>query len=217
MQKEKYLEIIDALLEEAEEVENSQFRPRIAGAQSHVNQQLLHRWWGKVKSLYFQLGSAAEPWRETLSTDPEKNTLVHFHKVLGVLEAVRYEIEHDHLDSYTQIIRAETLTDLLEQAEHLLEKGYFLAAGVIGRAVLEEHLRNICEILGCMPEKAKPTLSDFNSELYKVKHYPKTRMKHIDTLASIGNDAAHNKPELKVGDVEMFIRDLPGILDSTGT
>jgi hypothetical protein len=41
-------------------------------------------------------------------------------------------------------------------------------------------------------------------------------MKQIDVLASIGNDAAHNNPNLDSSDVKKLLADLPEVIDSTG-
>lgn len=136
-------------------------------------------------------------------------------KIHGTIIAIKHELENNHLQVFDEIVRGETLTDLLEQAEYLLEKGYYLAAGVIGRAVLEEHLKELCKLLNLETKKNKPTINDYNIALYKAEHYIKTRMKEIDTLASIGNDAAHNKEDLTKEDVKKLISEIPGILDST--
>jgi hypothetical protein len=120
------------------------------------------------------------------------------------------------LQIITQLVKAETLADLLDQAEHLYESGYHLAAGVIGRAVLEEHLRTTCFNLNCSPTKKRPTINDFNQALYGIQYHSKIKMKQADTLAAIGNDAAHNNPEMDSSDVKTLLTDLPEIIDSTG-
>jgi hypothetical protein len=120
------------------------------------------------------------------------------------------------LQTITQLVKAETLADLLDQAEHLYESGYHLAAGVIGRAVLEEHLRTTCFNLNCSPTKKRPTINDFNQALDGIQYYSKIKMKQVDTLEAIGNDAAHNNPEMDSSDVKTLLTDLPEIIDSTG-
>lgn len=182
---------------------------------TYVDLQKLHKWWGKVKSFGHQLGQAAQPWKENLSTDPAVNQTIFVYRVLGTIEAIEYELKNDLLITVTGLVKAETLADLLDQAEHLFENGYFLAAGVLGRAVLEEHLRTTCENLECTHSKQRPTLNDFNQELYKADHYSKTMMKQIDMLATIGNDAAHNKPGLDSKDVKKLLTDLPSVIEST--
>lgn len=213
--KDKLLKINEELIKEAKAVVASQFKPVMIGAPICVDLQLLHKWWGKVKSFGYQLGTAAKPWQEMFSTDPERNTLAFAKRVLGTLEAIRHELENDHLETVTQLVKAETLADLLDQAEHLFESEYHLAAGVIGRAVLEEHLRTTCDTLSCSPPKKRPTISDFNQALYGIQHYSKIKMKQIDVLASIGNDAAHNNPKLDSADVKKMLADLPEVIDST--
>lgn len=214
--KEKYIRIAAELIEEGNRVIGTKFNTQVIGAPTFVELQALHRWWGKVKSLAHQLGVAARPWQKTLSTDPERNTLAFAMQIVGTLEAIKHELEHDHLESFTNLVRAETLTDLIEQAEHLFDSGYHLAAGVIGRAILEEHLRTTCETIGCLPAKPRATINDFNQALYGAQHYTKIKMKQIETLTTIGNDAAHNAPMLNAADVRKLLADLPEIIDSTG-
>jgi hypothetical protein len=110
------------------------------------------------------------------------------------------------------LVRAEAFESLLEQADYLLASGYALAAGVLGRAVLEEHLRKWCEVKGCRPAKDKPTINDYNSELYKAKHLNLSQMKHVESLAAVGNEAAHNKPTLTADGVERLLRDVRELL-----
>ena len=180
-----------------------------------VDLQLFHKWWGKIKSFGYQLGEAAKPWQEIFSSNPN-NSLGSVKVLLGSLESIRHELENDYLQTITQLVKAETLADLLDQSEHLYESGYHLAAGVIGRAVLEEHLRTTCSNLNCIPTKKRPTINDYNQALYGIQHYSKIKMKQIDTLAAIGNDAAHNKPEMDSSDIKKLLTDLPETIDSIG-
>jgi hypothetical protein len=214
-QKEKLIRVNQELINEGNEVIETQFRVDIIGSPTYVDSRTLYKWWGKVKSFNYQLGTAAKPWQEVLTSEPERNTLIFVTQVLGTLEAIKHELENDHLDTLTQLIRAKTMADLLEQGQHLFDNAYYLAAGVIGRAVLEEHLRNLCEDLKCYPTKDRPTINDYNMELYKKEHYSKTKMKHIDVLASIGNNAAHNLPELDASEVKKLLSEIPEIIEST--
>lgn len=213
--KSKLLGINDGLIAEGCEVVASKFNTSEYGDPTFVDLQSLYKWWGKVKSFHHQLGSAAKPWQETLTTDPQRNELTFAKIVLATLEAIKHELENDHLDTFTTLVRAETLADLLDQSQHLFEKGYYLAAGVIGRAVLEEHLRTTCDTLGCMPDKERPTINDFNQSLYSIQHYSKIKMKQIEALTAIGNDAAHNKSSLESTDVKKLLADLPEVIEST--
>lgn len=214
--KDRLLKISIDLIVEAKGVIASQFNTGVIGSPTFVDLQTFHRWWGKVKSFGHQLGPAAKPWQKIISTDPERSTLAFAMSVLGTLEAIQYEIENDHFETFTKLVKAETFADLLDQAEHLFGEGYHLAAGVLGRAVLEEHLRTVCNIMGYSPPKKRPTIADYNQALYGKNHYSKVRMKQVDMLAAIGNDAAHNSPNLAATDVRKLLGDLPELLETTG-
>jgi len=180
-----------------------------------VNIEPLYLWLGNISSFKYQLGNSGKPWLEVLnSTDQYDNSAIHVKKLLDTLSSIKSEIENNHLASFNQIVQSETLIDLLEQAEHLLSKNYFLAAGVIGRAILEQSLRDSCKANNINIEKDKPTLNDFNIGLYKSEVYNKSKMKLIDSLISIGNDAAHNIEGLTKRDVKRLILELPSIIDT---
>lgn len=127
--------------------------------------------------------------------------------MIGALRSLREAVDDDLLVTIDALITAEALGDLIEQAEYLLNEGFFLAAGVLGRAVLEEHLRKWCGRLGCMPTTGASSLNKFNAALYDAQAITKTEMMHVQAMAAVGNDAAHNTPTLKRDDVERMIPD----------
>jgi hypothetical protein len=103
---------------------------------------------------------------------------------------------------FEDIVFAEAFSNLIEQAEYLLDKGHYLAAGVLFRAVLEEKLRRLTETHGLILNKERPTISDFNQALYKANIYDKIILKNVDAMTVIGNEAAHNTGQLQMADVE---------------
>lgn len=168
------------------------------------------KWRGGCLNLLRVLGASADPWREGFKR--KENTTTVGTVMLGTLESIKAAIEQDLLFTVESLVMAEALSDLLEQAEHLSSKSYFLASGVLGRAVLEEHLRKWCDRVGSTPSKAKPTLNDFNTALRGHNHFTLAESKHVEAMAAIGNDAAHNKPTLKKEDVQRLIPDVSRFL-----
>ncbi len=82
---------------------------------------------------------------------------------------------------------------------------------------LFKHYRNEMSIPdhnNCQPTKQRPTINDYNTILYKAKVDDKIMFKNVDSMAAIGNDAAHNNPDLKKEDVESerLLRDLNSFL-----
>jgi len=102
---------------------------------------------------------------------------------------------------------------LIEEGEKVVTtkwqpQGYIIASGVILRAVLEERLKLLCDRNLCVPAKQRPTIVDYNTELYKKLVYDKLTMKLVESMAAVGNDAAHTNPQLSKDDVGRFKRDL---------
>ncbi len=174
----------------------------------YLDAESFSKWVAKCAHLAVLLAEHATPWRSTLLSAGE-NSLVNANCLLGTLRAIHDTLKAGLLIRLDQLVRAETFSDLLDQADYLLSEGYFLAAGVLGRAVLEEHLRRWCATAGCTPPgKDRPTLSNYNATLYNAKHIDKATMKHVDALTAIGNDAAHNATGLQKVHVERLLRDV---------
>jgi len=133
-------------------------------------------------------------------------------RFFGKLEALKEAIDDDLLVKVDDLVFADAFGSLLEQANELLEKQFTLAAGVLGRAVLEEHLRKLCERHACLPPD-RPTINDLNQALYKGGHLLKPAMQHVTAMASAGNHCAHNnQPELSAAEVRKFVDDVQQFL-----
>jgi hypothetical protein len=167
-----------------------------------VDLQMFQKWRTSCKLLLSQLGSFATPWADNLGRDSAKNNRSTVRVMLGALESISENIIAGRLIRFEDIVFAEAFSNLIEQAEYLLSKGYYLAAGVLFRAVLEEKLRRLCDTHNQVVEKQRPTIADYNQALYKATAYDKITFKNVDTMATIGNEAAHNKDGLVAADIE---------------
>lgn len=172
----------------------------------------LRRWSNDLILFNSIAGDIVKPWKDRLKHNGTVIMISEVEKPLAALETIKYAIGNDLLMKFSELIYAEALSDLFEQGKNLLAQGYFLAAGVIFRAVLEERLRKLCTKNKCTPKKKHATINDLNIALYKCTPsvYNKSMMQNITSLASIGNDAAHNKPSLLEKDVERLEN---GVLD----
>jgi|KBSMisStandDraft_5_1062788.scaffolds.fasta_scaffold227373_2 hypothetical protein len=160
---------------------------------SYVELEVFNKWKSNCNVLINILGDMASPWRETF-IGSKGNALTNATSMLGALKSMKDTIDKGYLIRIEDLVFAEAFANLIEQSEYLFDQNYFLAAGVIARAVLEEKLRNLCFYQNVIFVKPMPTLSDYNNELYKAKFYDKIEFKNIDHLISIGNNAAHNQP-----------------------
>jgi len=204
---------LDKLIAEGEALLATKFTIRTSSItqEDFVPIDPFQRWRGNCRVLQTKLGRALEPWKKTILADTPNNA-VEVMALLGTVRSIKDAIEGGHLISFAELVVAEAFSNLLDQAEYLLSKGFWLAAGVLGRAVLEEELRALAQTAGCLPNKDRPTLNDLNSALYKNEVYDKLEFKLIDTLAAIGNDCAHNRPSASEDRAKHFLEQLVVLL-----
>ncbi len=206
---------VEELISEGQEVSEKKFPLRgnygANGPPIYVDLELFSKWIAKCHHLAELLGEHATPWKSVLLSDAQNSHAAAL-CLLGTLQAIRDTLRGGLLIRLDQLVRAETFSDLLDQADYLLAETYVVAAGVLGRAVLEEHLRRWCATAGCTLARDRPTLAHYNMALYNAKHIDKPTMKHVEALIAIGNDAAHNVRDLQKADVERLLRDVRELL-----
>lgn len=204
--------MVDSLIGEGEKLASTGQRRQTSSFTStiFVDGQSYSKWVAGCRNLMRILGESGSAWNRVFD-DRDDLKLADTKRKLGTLQAIKEAVEQDLLITIQELVMAEAFSDLLAQADYLLSEGYFLAAGVLGRAVLEEHLRNCCGNAGCVPSKAKPTLNDFKQELQKANKLNKIESSHVDAMVAVGNAAAHNQ-SLDKDDVERMIGDVKGFL-----
>ncbi len=131
----------------------------------------------------------------------------YFGEPVSIIQAAKNDYENGYLFDTRTLIEAEVFDDFLEQSEHLLSQGYFLASAVIAGCVLEDALRKLCD-KNSITLPAKATIEPMNIELAKAGIYNKLWQKKITALADLRNKAAHNLGGFTDKDVEDMIRDV---------
>ena len=117
--------------------------------------------------------------------------------LVGVIEALKADIEAGYVDSLRVLVHAELFADFIEMSEHLLAEGYKDAAAVIGGSSLESHLRQLCVKNGLSVTQAsakgiRPKKADtLNSELAGASVYSKLDQKSVTSWLDLRNKAAH--------------------------
>ncbi len=125
--------------------------------------------------------------------------------IKGVLEAAHTDYLQGFMADHKLLISAEVFSDLLVQAEVLLDHDYKDAAAVIIRAILEDGLRKLCEAHKIETGK-RDTIQQMNEKLYKEGAYSALQLKEITAKAEIGNCAAHGRfDQYKKDDVAAFL------------
>lgn len=117
------------------------------------------------------------------------------HTARGVLESACYLLKSGRLSSFVQGIRAETVTDLLDQAECLADQNYLVAATVVAGGALETFLHFTCtknrlewQGHGSI-EKYKDAMARARKEGTEI--ISATDEKNVTAWGGMRNDAAH--------------------------
>lgn len=119
------------------------------------------------------------------------------HALMGVVEALKTDIEAGYLATLRELVHAELFADFLDMASHLLDEGYKDAAAVIGGSSLESHLRLLCvknniPVTTTSASSPRPKKADaLNSELAEASVYSKLDQKSVTSWLDLRNKAAH--------------------------
>ena len=115
---------------------------------------------------------------------------------IGILRALRADIDDDWLEGVAELLHAETFSDLLDQATELLTKQYKDAAAVIAGSALESHIRLLCVKFNVSTQlpTGQPKKADvMNADLVKASAYNTLQQKAVTALLGIRNSAAHGQ------------------------
>jgi hypothetical protein len=118
--------------------------------------------------------------------------------VVGILTALRADMASGWMRSLAETVRAETLSDALNQAMDLCEKGYIARAAVVAGTASESHLRLLAMKSGVdivLPSSAPKKADPLNADLVKAGSYATIQQKSVTAWLSIRNAAAHGDQE----------------------
>jgi hypothetical protein len=163
--QEKVEQLLADLLTEGEAVLKTKWQQRgnwVSGPPSYVDLASFSPWRARCKLLASLLGRAGKCWESEL-TAGWPNKLENAISTQSILSAVKSAVTAGLLLEMEDLILAGAFANLVEQADYLLRQGYYLASGVVLRAVLEERLRRLVDSNGVALSKPRPTLNDYNT------------------------------------------------------
>lgn len=137
-----------------------------------------------------------------LASSIEKDPNLSLHT--GTLESARAivaaahdQVQNGRLGSFVDSIRADTVSELLDQADYLASKNWLAAATVLGGAALETHLRYLCE-KNAIIWNGSGSISSYDQAISterksgRITIYDKNDSKQIVAWGGLRNDAAHD-------------------------
>ena len=117
------------------------------------------------------------------------------------MEAVQEDIQQGYIEKVRQLIRAELLSDLFDQAAHLLETGYTAPAASLAGAALENGLRSIAAA-NEIEVRQGDNLQSLNGKIADKEVYSRLVQKKVSVWIDVRNYADHGHfEELKEQDV----------------
>lgn len=139
----------------------------------------------------------------------------NFSAQIAIVEAIPQGLEFEKI-KLSQLLARDLLTDELNQAGELLDKGFIECAGMLAGVALERQLKVICDnSIPLVVYSDKDTLGDLNNKL-KTIYIDPSDYSRIDALRITRNRCSHDpgtKPPLKK-DVETMIIDTENFIKS---
>ena len=127
-------------------------------------------------------------------------------RIVGILSGGLDDLNNGFLASQENLVAGEVFDSVLEEAFHLLGKGYKDPAAVLARVVVEDALRRMCREAG-MEENGRA--SQMNEFLRESGSYGKPMWRRVQVWLDIGNSAAHGQfDEYSSDDVRHMIEDV---------
>ena len=197
--KEKIITRIDQLLEKAQAVLHTRGIGPLGG--QTLDTIKFSEWKSGAESFIVNLLGKEHIYYQNFEEVSDQHSS-HVNTGIGILRAIREEVEAGYLIDVKLLISAEIFTDFLEMALHLLEAGYKDPAASLIGAVLEDGLRRISEKHG-LTVKSKEDISSLNKKIADKSIINRLVQKKIQVWADIRNNADHGKfNEYKIEDVQ---------------
>ena len=117
-------------------------------------------------------------------------------RVLGVVAALRKDVETGYTQSLVEQVHADVFADYLEMASELQNSGYKDAAGVIAGSTLEEHLRKLAtksQVSTTSPSSGAPAKASKINGLKAASLYNQLQHRQVQAWLDVRNSAAHGE------------------------
>lgn len=188
--KDRVLERLDALIKKGEEVRKTH-KPNPPGVLGPtLSSERFSEWKTASQSFLKRVLGEDDTYFRNFLDEVESGYTAHLSKGMGILKAVKDDIEGGYLFKVESLISAEIFDNFLEQAEYLLREGYKDPAAVLIGGVLESSLETICEREN-VSYGQKAGIQKLNQLLYKNKVYDKLMLKKVTAWGEIRNASAH--------------------------
>jgi len=174
-------------------------------APATVDISLFHEWKNNTQSFILLVCEETSPYYKNFSEGVKSAHPVDVDHGIGILKALKEDLELGYLTRVRDLVNAEIFTDFIEMAQHLLDNNYKDSAASLVGAVLENGLRQIVQKQS-VNIKSSDDIGSLNTKLADKEVYNRLVQKQIQAWKAIRDSADHGKfSEYKPEDVKSMI------------
>jgi hypothetical protein len=203
---EELIKRIQALIEKGESIKTQRyfeepilsFNPKIHSSpvtgrhEPYVEPASFGEWKTSALSLIEALTDSESVYKRNFEQEVIGEDVNCVDRGIGILRALKTDIEQGYLTKYRILVVAEVFDDFLEMAEYLLETDYKDPAASLLCAVLEDGLRQMCRNNNIEVKKSDD-ISCLNQKLGSKGIYTTIIQKQIQAWKGIRDSADHGK------------------------
>ena len=185
-----------------------------ANAKQHgaVDPESVAKWMSDCRNLMRRIGDKAVSFADPFKDSSLFLSVFRCKSMLGALESLLSALNHGLLDNVESLFFKDEFANLLKQVDELLNQGHRLAAGIICRAVFEEHLRKLYG-MHHKPGSERPRITNMLSALTNMEVFTKIAAMNAEAILSQGNYCLLNKqPPLKESDLRGLVQKVRNFL-----
>lgn len=189
----KVIQKIDRLIEKGDIAKEAYIPspPQTIGF-GHLDHALFNEWKSGSESLILHVVGREVNYYANFVEKTEKPQKSSVESGVGILRALREDIEGGFLVEVKDLAMAEIFSNFLDMARHLLENGYKDSAASLGGAVLEDSLRKIA-VKNNIEVRDGDDIGSLNMKLADKGIYNRLKQKNIQTWKTVRNSADHGK------------------------
>ncbi len=174
--------------------------------QGVVDPESVSKWLSDCRNVMRMIGDKAVAYADPFKDSSLFLSVFRCKSMLGALESLLGALDHGLLDNIESLFFKDEFSNLLKQSDELLNQGHGLAAGIICRAVFEEHLRKLYAIHHPTgPEN--PSIDNMLRVLADSNVVTKIGAMNAEAIFSQGNYCTYNQqPPLRESDLRVLIQ-----------
>lgn len=205
--EQKILERIEQLIQKGIQTKSHYVPspPNVIGG-GHIDYSVFNEWKNSAENIIVRVAGEDSHYYKNFIEKVKNAWPEHVENGVGILKALKDDVESGFLVDVRELVVAEVFTDFLDMAKHLLDADYKDPSASLVGAVLEDGLRKMCGKNG-IQVKGSDDIAALNTKLADKGVYNRLVQKQIQAWKAIRDSADHGKfKEYKKADVEAMLQ-----------